>query len=110
MINKEIKTYNEIKRAKNAYSFAQYYQLDNAMLNYIYDFTEAPNHKVVGNATGLFFYVDGKLVKKIDTKLTLNDSANIRSVEIYDGGFYIIPVPSSSSYSSSSYSDSSSSS
>ena len=108
MINKEIKTLNELRRAKSAYNFAKYYDLDNAELNYIYDFIADSNNKVVGNDKGLFFYVSDKLVKQINKSLASEFAGNVSSVSISDDGFYVVPIVTSSSYSSYSSDNSSS--
>ncbi|MBQ5403940.1 MAG: hypothetical protein IIU11_06200, partial [Bacteroidales bacterium] len=116
MINKEIKTLNEIRRAKNAYSFTLYYEMDNGTLNFIYDFTSSNLNKVIGTEKGLSFYVNGKLVKNIPLKLKTGYENSIKNVTISDGAFYVSYLHatnfgSSSYYSSdSSYSSSSSSS
>ncbi|MBQ5540760.1 MAG: hypothetical protein IIU03_11070 [Bacteroidales bacterium] len=104
MINKEITTYKELLRAKNAYSFAKYYDLDNGLLNFIYDFTADPNNRVVGNDTSIMFYTGTKLVKSVSKPMI----TKAKSVSITDDGFYVVPVYTPSSYSS--YSSSSGSS
>ncbi|MBQ3690441.1 MAG: hypothetical protein II937_11370, partial [Bacteroidales bacterium] len=114
MINKEIKTLNEIRRAKNAYAFTSYYEMDNGTLNFIYDFTASNLNKVIGTDKGLSFYVNGKLVKNIPLKLKGVYEKSIKNVTISDGAFYVSYLHatnfgSSSYYSSdSSYSSSSS--
>lgn len=70
MINRPIETFNEICRAKSVYHLAEFFEMDDETLNYIYDFIgESDDNKVVGKGNSLLFYVKKKLVKTVETKL-----------------------------------------
>ena len=104
MINRPIETYKQLVRAKAAYDFAQLYDIDNVMLNYIYDFTESPQNKVVGDPNSIKFYVNGKLVKTVNVKMKESEAKYYKSVNITGGEIGYVWMPNAfSSESSSSY-------
>ncbi|MBQ3619141.1 MAG: hypothetical protein IKB95_05135, partial [Bacteroidales bacterium] len=101
MINKPIETYNDLVRAKNTYDFAANYpDMDNGTLNFIYDFSDTIGAKVVGNENQILFYVNAKLVKTIDMKMSEGAARYYSTVQIVDRRYYAtfkISSPSSSS-------------
>ena len=65
MIEREIKTYNQIMKARLACRLADDYSIDEDTLNYIYDFIQEPGCLVVGRKNSLLFYKDKQLVKTV---------------------------------------------
>ncbi|MCQ2252575.1 MAG: hypothetical protein MJZ61_03895 [Bacteroidales bacterium] len=112
MIEREIKTYNQILRAKFAYQLADMYEMSNDLLNEIYDFLQNPKAKITNQGTDkLLFYNNDLYVKTVTVKLKAKSQPS--SIIYNSGNITIIPFfPSSgrggySSYHSSGSSDSS---
>ena len=101
MINKPIETYKDLVRAKNTYDFAvRYPEMDNGTLNFIFDFTATIGAKVVGTKENILFYVNAKLVKTVDMKMSEEYSKYVESYNIVDGRFYATYAHTASSGSS----------
>lgn len=90
MIERELKTYNQIIRAKIAYQLAENYDISNDQLNEIYDFIQDPGARITSkNPDLLLFYKNDQLEKTITAKYKKAVEASM----IYSNGHLtIIPA------------------
>jgi len=102
MIKREIKTYNQIRKAKNANFFAAQYLIDDDTLTEIYDWLQPNGNKVVGTSDSILFYTGEELKKSIAAQTRKPINKVSVSSDSYD--IVVIPFPYSNTGGYSGYS------